>query len=70
MVEIKHKDVIDVVPIKSCQNSLWIMESRNYGEGRTKIPQFTCYERSSGTRSKIDSVYTDIKVANKIKIIT
>ena len=38
MVEIKHKELIDVVPIMPCQNSSWIMGSRIYGEGRTQIP--------------------------------
>ena len=37
MVEIKHKDFIDVVSIMPCQNTLWIMGSRIYGEGRTQI---------------------------------
>ena len=30
--------------------------------------EFTCYDRSSGTRSRIDRVYTDIKSANNTKI--
>ena len=34
----KHKDLIDVVPIMPCQNSLSIMSSKIYGEGRTHIP--------------------------------
>ena len=68
MVEIKHKEFIDVVPIVPCQNPLWIMDSRIYGEGRTQIPQFTCYDRSFGRRSTIDKVYADIKIANNIKI--
>ena len=35
MVEIKHKEFIDVVPIMPRQNSSWIMGSRIYREGRT-----------------------------------
>ena len=38
MVEIKHKDFIDIVPIMSCQNSPWIMRSGIYREGRAQIP--------------------------------
>ena len=30
--------------------------------------EFTHYDRSPGTRSRIDSLYTDIKIANNIKI--
>ena len=33
-----------------------------------QIPQFTCYDRTSGTRSRIDRVYTDIKIAKNTKI--
>ena len=51
-----------------CQNSLWIMSSRIYGEERTQILEFTRYDRSSGARSRIDRVYTDIKIANNTKI--
>ena len=38
MVEIKHKDFIDVFPIILCQKSSWIIDLRIYGEGRTQIP--------------------------------
>ena len=38
MVEIKHKDFIDAVPIKPCQNSLWIMDFRVNGDERNQIP--------------------------------
>ena len=37
MVEIKHKEFIDVVPIIPCQNTSGILSSRIYGEGRTQI---------------------------------
>ena len=30
--------------------------------------EFTCYNRSSGTRSTIDRVYTNIKMASNFKI--
>ena len=68
MVEIKHKDFIDFVPIMPCQNSLWIMGSKIYGEARTQIPEFTRYDRPSGTKSRIDRVYTYKKIANNTKI--
>ena len=68
MVEIKHKDFIDVVPIIPCQNSLWIMGSRIYREERAQNPDFTYYNRSSDTRSRIDRVHTDIKIANNTNI--
>ena len=32
------------------------------------IYEFTRYDRASGTRSRIDRVYTDIKIANNTKI--
>ena len=35
--EIKHKELVYVVPIMPCQNSLWIMGLRMYEEGRTNI---------------------------------
>ena len=38
MMEIKHKEFIDVVPIMLYQNWLWIMGLRIYGEGGTQIP--------------------------------
>ena len=44
------------------------MDSWIYGEGRTQIPEITCYDRSSGTRSRIDRVYADIKIASSTKI--
>ena len=46
MVKIKHKDFIGAVPITSCQNSSWKIGLRIYGEGRTQISEFTCYNRS------------------------
>ena len=38
MVEIKHKEFLDVVPIMPYQNSSWIMGSGFYGKERTQIP--------------------------------
>ena len=32
------KHFIDDVSVMPCQNSLWIMDWRIYGEGRTQIP--------------------------------
>ena len=37
VVEIEHKDFINVAPIMPCQKSSRIMGSRIYGEGRTQI---------------------------------
>ena len=37
MVEIKHKDFIDVVPIIPFQNLLWTMGSRIYGKESIQI---------------------------------
>ena len=68
MVEMKHEEYIEDVPIMPCRNSLWIMGSRIYGEGTTQILQFTCYKRFSGTRSMIDRIYTEMKIANSTKI--
>ena len=34
-----------------------------------EISEFTRYDKSSGTRSRIDRVYTDKKIANNTKII-
>ena len=62
----KHKDLIAVIPIMPCQNPLWIMGS---GEGENlDSSEFTYYNRFSGTRSRIERVYTDIKIANNTKI--
>ena len=37
MVEIKHKDFVDMVPIMLCQNSSYIMGWMICGEGTTQI---------------------------------
>ena len=39
IVEIKHKDFIDVVPVMPCQNASLIMGSRICEGGRTQISQ-------------------------------
>ena len=60
---------IDVVSIMPCENSSWIMDSRIYGGGENPdFSEFTGYDRSSGTRSRIDRVYTDIKISSNTKI--
>ena len=40
---------------------LWRRKNRDSSE-------FTCYDRSSGTRSRIDRVYTDMKITSNTKI--
>ena len=39
-----------------------------WGRQNPDSSEFTRYDRSSGTRSRMDRVYTDIKIANNIKI--
>ena len=39
-----------------------------WGRENPDSSEFTHYNRSSGTRSRIDRVYTDIKTANSTKI--
>ena len=68
MVKIKHKDFIGVVPIMPCLNSSWIMGLRIYGEGRTQIPLSSPATIGPLQGSRIDRVYTDIKIANNTKI--
>ena len=55
MAEIKYKYFRDVIPIMPCQNSLWIMGLRIYGEGKTKI------RLSSPTNTTIDPLVQDQK---------
>ena len=43
------------------------MDWRIFGEGRSQIP-VSSLDRSSGTRSRIDRVYTDINIASNTKI--
>ena len=50
-----------------------VVDSRLEGLWRRVDPdtsEFICYNRSSGTRSRIDRVYTDIKIANNTKMIS
>ena len=57
------------IPIMPCQKL--VVDGVLQDIRRRKKPdssEFTLYDRSSGTRSRIDWVYTDIKIANKIKI--
>ena len=63
----KRKDFIDVILTMPCQNSSWIMSLRIYGERRTQIAEFNHYDSSSGTRSRINGVHTDIKIAKNTK---
>ena len=55
MAEIKYKYFRDVILIMPCQNSLWIMGLRIYGEGKTKILL------SSPTNTTIDPLAQDPK---------
>ena len=68
VVKIKHKDFIGAVPIMPCLNSSWIMGLRIYGEGRTQIPLSSPATIGPLQGSRIDRVYTDIKIANNTKI--
>ena len=57
------------VSIMPWQNSLWIMNSMIYGEGRTQIPlssPVTIDLLAQDTR--VDRIYTDIKAASNTKI--
>ena len=65
MVKIKHKDFIDAVSIMPCQNSSWIMGLRIYEEGKTQIH---LVQQVLWEGSRIDRVYTDIRIANNTKI--
>ena len=40
---------------------------RIYGEERSQIPKFTCYEFNRKGRSRIDRVYNNIKIAKNTK---
>ena len=53
--------VLSKVTLENGLESLWRRENSD-------IPEFTRYNRSSGTRSRIDRTYTDIKIANNTKI--
>ena len=70
MVEIQDKDFIDVVPIIPCQNASWIIGSRIYRERKNHISLSlsTALDLLFGTRSRIDRVYTHIKIASNTKI--
>ena len=39
-----------------------------WGRENPDASEFNCYDRSSGTRSRIDRAYTAIKIANNTKI--
>ena len=65
MVEIKHK-------LYRCRfiyaMSKLIMDSELWRRQNPDSSEFTCYDRSSGTRSRIFRVDTDIKIASNTKI--
>ena len=60
-------EFIDAVSTMPCQivdnglEDLWRRDNPDFSE-------FICYNRSSGTRSRIDRVYTDVKIASNTKI--
>ena len=68
MVEIKDENFKDMVPFMPSQKSSWIMGSRIYGEKRTQIYLSSPATIAPLTRSRIDRVHTDIKIANNAKI--
>ena len=69
MVKIKHKDVLDVVPIMLCQSSSWIMSSRIYGKGRTlNLLSSPITIDPLAQDPRIGRVYTDVKIAKNTKI--
>ena len=70
MVEIQDKEFIDVVPIILFQNSSWIIGTRIYRKWRTHIflSSSTALDFLFSTRSRIDRVYTHIKIASNTKI--
>ena len=68
MVKIKRKDFICTVPIMPCLNSSWIVNVWIYGEVRTQIPLSSPATIVHCQGSRIDRLYTDIKIANSIKI--
>ena len=51
-----------------CQNSLWIMGLRIYGERRTQIPMSLPATIGPLARIHDRQVYTDIKIANNTNI--
>ena len=68
MVKIKHRDFISAAPVMPYQNSSSIMGLRIYGEGRTLILLSSPAAIGPLQGSRIDRVYTDIKIANNNKI--
>ena len=71
MVEIRYKDLINVIPFLLHQISWWVMTWRIHGEGTTQIPLNSTAMIGPVAKdpgSKIDRVYTGIKIANNTKI--
>ena len=63
MVEIKHYHLnyaLSKLIVDNGLEDLWIRENPDSSE-------FTHYDRSSGTRSMIERVYTDIKITSNTK---
>ena len=61
----KTQRLTDAILVMPCQNSLWIMGLRIYGEGRIQIPLSS---PASIDPLAQDRVYTDVKIANNTKI--
>ena len=64
MVEIKHKDFTDAVPIMP---SLWIMAWASMEKGEPKFPWVHPLWKVLWQGSRIDMVSTDTKIANNNK---
>ena len=65
MKEIKHTKLIDVIPLLL---SKLVLENGLEDLWRRENPGTYDYDRSSGTRFRIDRAYTNIKVANNTRI--
>ena len=56
-----YKYILLILIVDNGLADLWIKQNPNSSK-------FTRYNRSSGTRSRMDRVYIDIKIANSLKI--
>ena len=61
----KTQRLTDAILVMPCQNSLWIMGLRIYGEGRIQIPLSSPASIDPLAQGR---VYTDVKIANNTKI--
>ena len=68
MVEIKHKEFTDMVPIMFFQNSSQIIGLRIYSEGRTQILLSSPATIDILAQDQKKRVYADIKTASNTKI--